>query len=87
MIGCGISAFSPRPCLATKRPRLVVPMIVPPMGMMPCGIFQRQDLVVDRREQALVAVDEAEHFPAQGMGRRDRGADDRVEAGTIPAAG
>ncbi len=53
----------------------------------PQRIFHRQNPVIHGGQQSLVAVDEAEHFPAQRMRRRDRGADDRVESGTIPATG
>ncbi len=53
----------------------------------PLGVVQGENTIVDRREESLIAVDETEDLPAQIMGRRDRRADNRVQAGTVPAAG
>ena len=51
------------------------------------SIFQGENLVVHGREEALIAVNKAEYFPAQGVGGSDGGADHGVEAGTVAAAG
>jgi hypothetical protein len=39
LAGAGLAAFRPAPTLAAKRPRLTVPRIVPPIGMMPSTPF------------------------------------------------
>ncbi len=51
------------------------------------GIFQSERLVVPGKKQPLVAADETDNLPAEGMGRHHRRANNRVRPGAIGATG
>ena len=84
---CGKRRLSPWPTLAEKRPRLAVPRMVPPRVSNPprASVVEQHELA--RFQQALIAAEDAEGFPAALGGRLGHGTDDRVQSGAIAAAG
>ena len=50
------------------------------------GVLGLEDREIAGREQALEAVPEADHLPAELVGRADDAVDDRIETGAIATA-
>jgi hypothetical protein len=69
-------------------PRLVVPRMVPPRGRIPAHIVERELVGFLWPDQAVEAIRDADDFPfVLQDGALDRGANHRVEAGCVAAAG
>ena len=78
---------SPWPVLAENWPRLAVPENGAAAHQQAVERLVIQHAKILRRQQAVVTADDADGFPTAFGGGFGNRADDRVQAGTIPAAG
>ena len=77
---------SPAPTFAAKCPRFVVPMIVPPRGMMPAVLRRSRMTKFPGGKQTFEAIEKAENFQIQFFRGEHDAAQHGIQSGTIATA-